>query len=180
MDVVRNGHKSHGNATVAHRAARPATAIGGHSWARYLIPVSVYSLKATLTVEVMLVGHIRFDVFVPNLETQVSLTSEMTIESFRMNIRTIDVSWIMSRASLALHRPEKIMRSMHFRGSLDIRSLSIPKTGAMFVNLFLADVHDKWRQTIESAKLHLARLASYPSSIPTPVSELNTHCLRLF
>lgn len=135
-----------------------------------------YSLKDTLTVKVMLVGHIRFDVFVPNLDTHAGPTSAMTIESFRMNVRTIDVSWIMSRASLALHRPEKIMRSMHFRGSLDIKSLSIPKTGAMFVTQFLADVHEKWRQTIESAKLHLARLASYPSLTPTLISELNTHC----
>lgn len=115
-----------------------------------------------LTVEVMLIGHIRFDTFTQDLDSHTGSSRDTAIASFQMKLRTIDGSWIMTRSSLAPDRPEKIMRSMHFRGSLDLRCLSIPKNGAVFVTLFLGDVHDKWKRIIESAKLHLARIASRP------------------
>lgn len=110
----------------------------------------------------MLVGHIRFDTFTQDPDPHAGGSRDTETASFQMKVRTIDVSWIMTRVSLAPDRPEKIMRSMHFRGSLDLKCLSIPKNGAMFVTLFLGDVHDKWKCIIESAKLHLARIASRP------------------
>lgn len=108
----------------------------------------------------MLVGHISFGVFGQDLDTHTSPSINTAIESFRMRVRTIDVSWIMTKAALSPHGPEKIMRSMHFRGSLDLKYLSIPKNGAMFVNLLIEDVHNKWRNIIEDAKSHLERLVS--------------------
>lgn len=62
-------------------------------------------------------------------------------------------------------RGASFLRSVQYRRSLKLRYLAIPQNAVHFVTLFLGDVHDRWKDVIESAKEYLVLRVSL-SDIP--------------
>lgn len=58
----------------------------------------------------------------------------------------------------------RFLQSMHYRGTLRLKSLSIPKNGVEFFTLFLDDVHERWLELFEKAKLHISESVNLPCS----------------
>jgi hypothetical protein len=58
------------------------------------------------------------------------------------------------------HPKELFLRSLLYLGTVRLEYLSIPSHGVEFATLFLDDIHRRWLELLESAKVHLAEFVS--------------------
>lgn len=118
----------------------------------------------------ILVGYVFFDAFLHNPRAEAAPNGSHTaMEPFQFNTRKVEISWIM-RESYGPHREESdeapdepgwpFLRSIVYRGTLDLKYLLIPSHAAEFFTLFLDHIRESWLELVEKAKLHLAEIVS--------------------
>lgn len=116
------------------------------------------------------IGYVCFCVFVPNgrVEAAENVSNGEGLQSFKFENQKVEISWIMAHPSeteceskYGLYHPKELfLRSLLYLGTVRLKYLSIPSHGVEFATLFLDDIHRRWLELLESAKVHLAEFVS--------------------
>lgn len=88
------------------------------------------------------------------------------LRPFQSKREKAEISWIMREVGsegTADEPRSTAFRSVHYRGTFNLRYLSIPPHGAEFFLWFLGDIQERWVELIENAKVHLDKLVNYPT-----------------
>ncbi|KAH0602894.1 uncharacterized protein H6S33_008544 [Morchella sextelata] len=79
-------------------------------------------------------------------------------QSFTSGVKAVEIPWIMLAADTASRTQVCSLRTVQFRGTLNMRNISIPRHAAEFVTWFFQDISERWRVIIESAMLHITEI----------------------
>lgn len=109
-----------------------------------------------MTLEVILVGYVCFNTLIHDPDAQAAGDKE--IKSFRFKNRRTEISWVMREPTDSSQGC--LLRSVSYRGALNLEYLSIPNSGVEFFTSFLDAVYRNWSELFEEAKLHLAKIVS--------------------
>lgn len=111
----------------------------------------------------MLINYVCFHCPSEHHDTNTSTPESggASIGFFGTKTQKVEISWVMKREKqVAEEQEHSPLRSVHFRGTLNLKLLTMPRNGVEFVSLFLGDIHERWEGLIGSAKLHLSRIVS--------------------
>lgn len=79
-------------------------------------------------------------------------------QSFTSDVKAVEISWIMLDANTSPKAQVCSLQTVQYRGTLNMRNISIPRHAAEFVSWFFQDICERWRVLIESAMLHITEI----------------------
>lgn len=109
--------------------------------------------------------------FKPRISANISTPPEEKVCSFAFQTQKIEISWTMKQPRDAPDISRgRFMQSVSYRGTLRLKYLAIPKTGADFFMLLLDDVNQRWFELVAKARLHLSEMVNLS------LTQHYTHC----